>query len=146
MTKDHVINGFEDWWGKRWNWFAILTYRIRPSLLADDGRFYEWLDEVREDDGGPDFSWVRIIDHSFDRDQIRYYVLVGGLRLGSKHYWAWRWQELAGDAFITYTLSRGGAASQLQKNLRLGGNFAIQYRLGFVPPGHGWYERIPLVH
>jgi len=114
--------------------FAILTFREAPPRSKADRLLYEWLDEIEQEDGDADFRWCRVVDRSTDEDWLCFYILVGGLRSGSRHYWAYRWEELAGDASISYPFTGGGAKKLLAEAVSPRGDFAVQYKLGLAAP------------
>ncbi len=113
----------------RWCWFGTLTFRGYPPLRKAHRLFHAWITELRDEDGAKDFHWFRVTERGAYGDNIHFHVLVGGLRNGSKYPWMVRWNELAGDALLTYHHRSGGAAKYIVKTVRPDRDFECDFDL-----------------
>ena len=131
MTRDELISGYVEWLSRyRWVWFGTLTFRIPDLPTWKANRiFKQWISEIEAEDGADDFHWFRVTEHGAYRDNLHFHVLVGGLRNGSKWPWLLRWNELAGDASLTYYLRSGGASQYIVKTARPDRDFEIDFDL-----------------
>jgi len=132
MKKLELINAYEGWFARyKWNLFGTLTFRRRdiPYWMADR-TFWTWIIEIDNADGRDDFRWVRVTERGAFDDNLHFHVLVGGLKNGSKWPWLVRWQELAGDAVLSYYFLRSRTAIRyLVKTARPDCDFEIKYDL-----------------
>jgi hypothetical protein len=131
LTREKLISGYGDWLSRfKWNLFCTLTFRIPdlPTWKANQ-IFKQWIWEIKHKDGSDDFHWFRVNEHGAYGDNLHFHVLVGGLRNGSKWPWIVRWNELAGDALITYYFLSGGASRYIVKTARPDRDFEIDFDL-----------------
>jgi hypothetical protein len=91
--------------------------------------FRKWISEIEDEDGARNFHWFRVTERGAYGDNLHFHVLVGGLRSGSKYPWIVRWNELAGDALITYYFRSGGATKYIVKTARPDRDFDIDFNL-----------------
>jgi hypothetical protein len=126
VKKNELMNSFGDYWTtQKWNWFAILTFRECLTHAEAHRTFHKWIDEVQRDDGTATFDWTLIF--ALSDESPSFYLLVQGLRAVTKHYWVNRWQELAGEAFIEYSVCRGSVTRFLEDSIPSGLEIAIDY-------------------
>src|SRR5262249_44874701 len=77
------------------NWFVKLTFHRRDIPVWMANRAFDTLIAQIDENAGLDtFRWVRVIDRGRYADNLRFYVLVSGLRSASKYRWILLWQEL----------------------------------------------------
>lgn len=131
ITAEQLIVGYSQWLLRfRWNFFGVLTFRNRSlSLSKADRVFRQWISELEDADGTANFRWFRVTERGAFGDNLHFHVLVGGLRNGSRVPWVARWNELAGDALITYHFRSGGAAKYIVKTARPDRDFEIDFKL-----------------
>lgn len=113
----------------KWQWFATLTFRGAPSSSKADRLFRKWIDEVERAVGTASFCWFRVAEHGAYGDNLHFHALIGGLREPSKWDWLFRWEELAGEAQISYFVAFGGATSYILKSLRPDVDFDAEFHL-----------------
>ena len=132
MKKKELLDGYEEWLSRfKWSWFGTLTFRRRdiPPWMADRA-FWDWVVAIDNEDGSDDFRWVRVTEHGAFGDNLHFHVLVGGLKNGSKWPWIVRWQELAGDAVLSYYFLRSRSAIRyLVKTAQPDCDFEIKFDL-----------------
>ncbi len=131
MKRDELISGYVEWLSCfKWNFFGTLTFR-RPDISTQRANqiFQQWIGEIKNDDGTTKFRWFRVTERGAFGDHLHFHVLVGGLRSGTRHYWVYRWQELAGDASISYYSRFGSAVRYVVKTARPGRDFEIDFDL-----------------
>jgi hypothetical protein len=131
MTRDELISGYVEWLSRfKWVWFGTLTFR-RPDLPVGKAKqiFKKWISEIKADDGADDFHWFRVTERGAFGDHLHFHVLVGGLQNGSRLPWVVRWNELAGDASLTYYFRSGGASRYIVKTARPDRDFEIDFHL-----------------
>lgn len=131
MTSKQLIDGYAGWLSRfKWNWFGTLTFRVPDLPLWRANRaFKEWISEIEDTDGSHTFRWFRVTERGAYGNNLHFHVLVGGLKNGSKWPWIVRWNELAGDALITYYFRSGGATKYIVKTARPDRDFEIDFAL-----------------
>jgi hypothetical protein len=130
MNRKDVIDGYEEWLKRfRWSLFGVLTFRrLLPSSRAKR-LFHQWIDEMRRADGAADFRWVCVTERGSFGDYLHFHILIGGLRVGSKWPWLFRWNEMAGECWLSYYHSRDGGLRYMLKKARPGHDFEIDMEL-----------------
>jgi hypothetical protein len=100
MTDKPIFgDGFLVWTARqKWNWGVWLQNPAGASSNQIARYFREWIAEVEQADGTPQFRWVRLATKRKDGDPEGVYVLVGGLSGGEYKFWLARWQAITGDS------------------------------------------------
>lgn len=130
MTSKQLIDGYATWLSKfSWNWFGTLTFRNHKLPFWRANRiFQDWIFEIEMGAGTGSFRWFRVTERGAYGDNLHFHILVGGLRDASKWPWTVLWNEMAGDALITYYFRSGGATKYIVKTARPGRDFEIDFR------------------
>jgi hypothetical protein len=131
MNREQLIDGYLEWLSKyKWAWFGTLTFRGYPPLGKALQCFNKWLGELKEKEDTRDFRWVRVTERGAEGFNVHFHVLIGGLRSGSKYEWMARWQEIAGEAEISYFHAHQQGIRYILKTVELGKAFDIDFDLG----------------
>jgi len=131
MNRQELIDAYSDWLaGFKWCWFGTLTFRRSdiPFSIADH-TFKDWIREIETGDGADDFRWFRVTERGAYGCNLHFHILIGGLRNGTKLPWILRWNEMAGDALITYYFRSGNATRYIVKTAHPDRDFEIDFNL-----------------
>jgi hypothetical protein len=133
MTKAELIDAYEDWLLQyHWHLFATLTFRTSASISKANRLFLRWIKEMRDADGDNDFRWARVTEYGAFGDNLHFHALIGGLRDGCKWPWVLRWDELAGDSWISYYIACGGGIRYMLKGANPDRDFDFDADFGEV--------------
>jgi hypothetical protein len=116
VNTDDWRQEFIDWLDSFvWLWVCSLTFRPGLSKQQRQWRVRQWANELREQLGTKNFSWIAIPESGRTGLAPHYHALVGGLRddddAGDRLEWMRRWWKLSGDARIDpYKPNAGGIA------------------------------------
>jgi hypothetical protein len=133
MNRAELIDAYESWLNQfHWSLYCTLTFRGNPSNSKADRIFRQWTDEMRDQDGGDNFRWVRITEHGAFADNLHFHAVIGGLREGSKWPWILRWDELAGSADIFDYRPYAGGLAYMLKTAHPDRDFEIEFELPSV--------------
>lgn len=117
--QDHLIQGYVDWLHPYpWQLFGTLTFRKYPSSYRADSLFKTWIETIRRAEGTADFCWFRVKELGAFGDNLHYHVLVGGLRNATKWPWMLLWDELAGEANLSYFVAGLGGIRYILKEVK----------------------------
>ena len=80
--REEAIQELRRWLeGFGWSWYATLAIASgRPSPRRAKDLCDQWISEVQEAEGGPDFRWFRALERGALGTNPHCHVLVGGLR------------------------------------------------------------------
>jgi hypothetical protein len=76
----------------QWDWFGSLSVPRGLSRRYAIRRLEDWLDDLRREEGGKRFRWVRLFKHGVGGEPDQFHILVGGLR-GRTRTWERRWSK-----------------------------------------------------
>jgi hypothetical protein len=143
MTREELIEGYAAFLhGYGWSIFGTLTFDSRPPSSVANNIFRRWIDEV--DEGCPsvnlpwrsiykkatgDLRWVRVTETGKFGDHLHYHVLLGGLRNSSKYPLVLLWEDLAGDAVLSYYKPQQHGIRYMLKTVEPGRDFKIDFQL-----------------
>jgi hypothetical protein len=117
--QQELIQGYVDWLSPyRWNLLGTLTFRKQPSSYRADRLFSTWIDAIRKAEGTSAFCWFRVKELGAFGDNFHFHVLVGGLRNPSKFPWMLLWDELAGEANLSYFVTHLGGIRYILKSVQ----------------------------
>ena len=143
MKREELVEGYEAFFLRYpWSIFGTLTFGSKPDSFIANNIFRRWIDEV--DEGCPSVNlpwrsiykkatgtlrWVRVTETGKFGDHLHYHVLLGGLRNSSKYPLLLLWNDLAGDAVISYFNPRRNGIRYMLKTVEPGRHFEIDFQL-----------------
>jgi hypothetical protein len=104
MSGQELVDYYAIWLAPlKWQWYGSLSFRRhRVPFWMAERCFHTWIGEIETALGKNQFCWFRFNNFGAFPTEPFFYVLVGGMRTGSKYVWMNRWQAIAGDADIEY--------------------------------------------
>jgi hypothetical protein len=83
-----------DWWGRLSRFSSgsrdpITDRSPRQRILNE---FEEWLEDLKKEEGGPDFAWARSYEKGLRGGDDTVRILIGGLR-SRRRRWRERWSS-----------------------------------------------------